>query len=60
MYIDTEVPPDHRLRPALADLRSDLSIETVHLQGLSEDGVEHAGPRLAEAHPRTWCPGSTS
>jgi DNA-binding SARP family transcriptional activator/tetratricopeptide (TPR) repeat protein len=40
MYIDTEVSSDHRLRPALADLRSDLSVDTVHLQGLSEDGVE--------------------
>jgi DNA-binding SARP family transcriptional activator/tetratricopeptide (TPR) repeat protein len=40
MYIDTEISSDHRLRPALADLRSDLSIETVHLQGLSEDGVD--------------------
>jgi DNA-binding SARP family transcriptional activator/tetratricopeptide (TPR) repeat protein len=40
LYIDTEVPSDHRLRPALADLRSDLSIEMVHLHGLNEDGVE--------------------
>ena len=40
MYIDTEVPADHRLRAALADFRSDHSVETVHLQGLNEDGVE--------------------
>ncbi len=40
MFIDTEVPSDHRLRPALADLRSDVSVETVHLHGLSEEGVE--------------------
>ena len=40
MYIDTEVPADHRLRGALADFRSDHSVETVHLQGLNEDGVE--------------------
>ena len=48
MYIDSEVSSDHRLRPALADLRSDLSIETVHLHGLSEDAVENTGPRLGE------------
>jgi DNA-binding SARP family transcriptional activator/tetratricopeptide (TPR) repeat protein len=40
MYIDTEVSSDHRLRPALADVRSDVSVETVHLHGLSQDGVE--------------------
>ncbi len=40
MYIDTEVPADHRLRGALGDFRSDHSVETVHLQGLNEDGVE--------------------
>jgi DNA-binding SARP family transcriptional activator len=40
MYIDTEVPFGHPLRQALADLRSDRSVETVHLRGLSEDGVE--------------------
>jgi DNA-binding SARP family transcriptional activator/tetratricopeptide (TPR) repeat protein len=40
MYIDTEVPTDHRLRGALADFRSDHTVETVHLQGLNEDGVE--------------------
>ena len=40
MYIDTEVPSGHPLRQALADLRSDRSVETVHLEGLSEDGVE--------------------
>ncbi|HWD56451.1 MAG TPA: BTAD domain-containing putative transcriptional regulator [Acidimicrobiales bacterium] len=40
MYIDTEVSSEHRLRTALADLRSGLPVETVHLQGLSEDGVE--------------------
>jgi tetratricopeptide (TPR) repeat protein len=40
MYIDTEVQPGHRLRQALADLRSDRSVQTVHLDGLNEDGVE--------------------
>ena len=40
MYIDTEVPSGHRVRQALADLRSDRSVETVHLEGLNEDGVE--------------------
>ena len=40
MYIDTEMPSGHRVRQTLADLRSDRSVETVHLDGLSEDGVE--------------------
>jgi DNA-binding SARP family transcriptional activator/tetratricopeptide (TPR) repeat protein len=40
MYIDSEVPSGHWARQALADLRSDRSVETVHLEGLSEDGVE--------------------
>jgi DNA-binding SARP family transcriptional activator/tetratricopeptide (TPR) repeat protein len=40
MYIDTEVPSGHWVRQALADLRSDRSVETAHLEGLNEDGVE--------------------
>src|SRR5580704_1245714 len=40
MYIDSEVPSGHWVRQALADLRSDRSVETVHLEGLNEDGVE--------------------
>jgi DNA-binding SARP family transcriptional activator/tetratricopeptide (TPR) repeat protein len=40
MYIDTELPSGHRVRQSLAELRSDRSVETVHLEGLSEDGVE--------------------
>jgi DNA-binding SARP family transcriptional activator/tetratricopeptide (TPR) repeat protein len=40
IYIDTEVPAAHPGRQALADLRSDRSVETVHLEGLTEDGVE--------------------
>ena len=55
MYTDTEVPPDHRLRPALADLRSDLSIEAVHLQGLSEDGVDTL-VRAWESAPEALAP----
>ena len=39
MYNDTEVPPDHRLRSMLADLRTVVPVETVHLQGLSPDAV---------------------
>lgn len=40
VYIDTEVPSGHWLRQSLADLRSDRSVGTVHLEGLSEEGVE--------------------
>jgi tetratricopeptide (TPR) repeat protein len=40
MYIDTEVRLGHPLRQALIDLRSDRAVETVHLEGLNEDGVE--------------------
>ncbi|HEY2435940.1 MAG TPA: BTAD domain-containing putative transcriptional regulator [Solirubrobacteraceae bacterium] len=40
MYIDTEVQSGHWLGQALADLRSDRSVQTVYLEGLSEDGVE--------------------
>ena len=40
MYIDTEVPPAHRLRAMLADFRSEHPVETVHLQGLSSEAVE--------------------
>jgi DNA-binding SARP family transcriptional activator/tetratricopeptide (TPR) repeat protein len=40
MCIDTEVPPDHRLRSVLADLRADRRLDTVHLRGLSREAVE--------------------
>ncbi|HUE26652.1 MAG TPA: BTAD domain-containing putative transcriptional regulator [Solirubrobacteraceae bacterium] len=40
MYIDAEVPSGHSARQSVAGLRSDRSVETVHLEGLSEDGVE--------------------
>ena len=40
MFIDTEVPPDHRLRATLADFRAAHPVATVHLQGLIERGVE--------------------
>ena len=47
IYIDTEVPPDHRLRSMLADFRSVHPVETVHLKGLSRDAVEELTKRLA-------------
>ena len=40
IYIDTEVPMDHRLRSLSADFRADRSLEAVHLEGLGLDGVE--------------------
>jgi DNA-binding SARP family transcriptional activator/tetratricopeptide (TPR) repeat protein len=40
MWIDTEVPPHHRLRAVLADFRMDRRVDTVHLRGLSRDAVE--------------------
>ncbi len=40
MYIDSEIPSEHRLRPMLADLRSDRSAATVHLEGLGEAAVK--------------------
>jgi tetratricopeptide (TPR) repeat protein len=40
MCIDTEVPPDHRLRSVLADFRADRRVDTVHLRGLSREAVE--------------------
>ena len=54
MYNDTEVPPDHRLRSMLADLRAVVPVETVHLQGLSSAAVEELRTRLGEvpAGPR--------
>jgi DNA-binding SARP family transcriptional activator/tetratricopeptide (TPR) repeat protein len=48
IYIDTEVPAGPWMRQSLADLRSDRSVETVHLEGLSEDGVEE----LVRSWPR--------
>jgi DNA-binding SARP family transcriptional activator/tetratricopeptide (TPR) repeat protein len=52
MYIDSEVPSEHHLRPVLADLRSARSAATVHLEGLSEAAVKElagsaAVPELA-------------
>ena len=47
MYIDTEVPAEHRLRGLQADLRAERAVDTVHLEGLGEAAVEelvrHAG-----------------
>ena len=40
MFIDTEVPPAHRLRAMLADFRAVHPVATVHLQGLSSEAVE--------------------
>ena len=40
LFIDTEVPADHRLRAMLADFRSVHPVATVHLQGFSGAGVE--------------------
>jgi DNA-binding SARP family transcriptional activator/tetratricopeptide (TPR) repeat protein len=40
MFIDTEVPPEHRLRAMLADFRAVHPVATVHLQGLSRAAVE--------------------
>ena len=40
MFIDTEVPPAHRLRAMLADFRAAHPVATVHLQGLSSEAVE--------------------
>jgi tetratricopeptide (TPR) repeat protein len=39
MYIDSEVPSKHPLRPVLSDLRSSRAAATLHLEGLSEDAV---------------------
>jgi DNA-binding SARP family transcriptional activator/tetratricopeptide (TPR) repeat protein len=52
MYIDSEVPSKHHLRPLLTDLRSNRSAATVHLEGLSEAAVQElaelaAAPELA-------------
>ena len=48
MFIDTEVPPDHRLRAMLADFRAVHPVATVHLQGLQHRGCRGAGAGLAE------------
>ena len=48
MYIDTEVPPAHRLRAMLADIRAVHPVETVHLRGLEPRGGGGAGAGLAE------------
>ena len=40
MYIDTEVPPTHRLRAMLADFRALQQVATVHLRGLRSEAVE--------------------
>ena len=48
MYIDTEIASEHRLRSLLADFRSDRSLETVHLLGLSQASVEELIGRWPE------------
>ena len=50
---------DHRLRAELADFRAVHPVETVHLQGLSEDGVEELVQGWPNAR-RTSCPSSAS
>ncbi len=40
MFIDTEVPAEHRLRAMLADFRAAHPVATVHLQGLRSEAVE--------------------
>ena len=40
MFIDTEVPSDHRLRAMVADFRAAQPVATVHLQGLPSAAVE--------------------
>jgi tetratricopeptide (TPR) repeat protein len=40
IYIDTEVPPDHRLRAVLSDFRVDRRVGTVNLRGLRREAVE--------------------
>jgi DNA-binding SARP family transcriptional activator len=40
MFNDTEVPPAHRLRTMLSDVRAVHPVATVHLQGLSSEAVE--------------------
>ena len=40
MFNDTEVPPAHRLRTVLSDVRAVHPVATVHLQGLSSEAVE--------------------
>jgi len=49
IYNDTEVPPDHRLRAALADFRGVHPFGTVHLQGLSPAAVEELACRWTKA-----------
>ena len=40
MFIDTEVPPTHRLRATLGDFRAVHPVATVHLRGLRSEAVE--------------------
>ena len=40
MFIDTEVPPAHRLRADAGGLSAVHPVATVHLQGLTSAGVE--------------------
>jgi len=47
MFIDTEVPPEHRLRAMLADFRAAYPVASVHLKGLSSAAVEE----LVQAWP---------
>ena len=58
IYIDTEVPPEHRLRSMLTDLRSVHPVATVHLRGLSPSAVEEltrhrTNPRLRRTSSRS-------
>ena len=56
MFIDTEVPPAHRLRAMLADFRAVHPVATVHLQGLHSQAVEELVQGLAENAPADLVP----
>ena len=51
IYIDTEVPPEHRQRSLLLDGRGEHAVETVHLKGLSREAVEELVGGAARAPP---------
>ena len=51
IYIDTEVPPEHRQRSLLLDGRGEHAVETVHLKGLSREAVVELVGGAAGASP---------